>query len=844
MTYPAATANLVVLWGRWWDHLTKAGVDATITATPLLATGQAGSGSPNLVSLVDQAEIKTAAWSTKPLPGSGLWALPLLPTNDAQFGAFGGYRIQAGSEPPFIVEILENTPTMVMSADMIAALNAARTQSNAAPIGISVSDVVQAVWVRQAAVLQQPAVAPPAGVLTSDQVVNLVAGVRQLPLGGTPGQVPTPKAGGGYEWTTPAAASSGLDAEGVRDTVGDTLAAGPGARVLVDDPNDRILLSAVGDLPEATQNARTSAIASALDLLDKTNTYRGTVTQSMPEALPGRVAAFRQETVGLTLTPATPASGTPDVFVLADGSTATSLSPTLPGELVTLRCTHAGRWRAINIVKPQSALDARHGRAFGVAATLADGSTDAAAAIQAQLDAAEAAGGGVVRIPTGTYLIGATLSIASRVLLVGDGMGASVLKLKANTNADLLRTKGFAGLTGGSSIGGPEKFGVARLTLDANRAQNTSGWCMRIYGKAYRIDQVIFTGGASGGCWSEWAGPATPGRGTEMEPLWHDFHITDHLGVGLDWRGPHDGQLTDGIISKASTVARGSYAVMVNASSGNGGGNPVFTDVHAWGDYDVVWYLDTQALLVNCQGDGGIVGVMAGAQGVTIIGGCYYGTRVRTEYGIQIGDATHLNVQGVTIDTFIFQLDANSWPIYVHSSGGQNRIRATVRGDRTTGLWVGGSAVSTDLYEVIGGGDAARNHIRFPSGSQAVFEGGWYSNGKAKLAVPGQASALTIAGASDLFNINTQSPRAELINGAPLRGFSDGYTTATVEISPANGAVRPGTTAGRGAQIFSGSGAPTVSATAGDIYFRTDTPGVANQRVYICTGGTSWTGIV
>lgn len=55
------------------------------------------------------------------------------------------------------------------------------------------------------------------------------------------------------------------------------------------------------------------------------------------------------------------------------------------------------------------------------------------------------------------------------------------------------------------------------------------------------------------------------------------------------------------------------------------------------------------------------------------------------------------------------------------------------------------------------------------------------------------------------------------------------------------------------ATIMSGSGAPSnptgvsTGPTAGDLYFRTDTPGTANQRIYICTvgGGTpTWVGIV
>lgn len=78
-----------------------------------------------------------------------------------------------------------------------------------------------------------------------------------------------------------------------------------------------------------------------------------------------------------------------------------------------------------------------------------------------------------------------------------------------------------------------------------------------------------------------------------------------------------------------------------------------------------------------------------------------------------------------------------------------------------------------------------------------------------------------------------------------------GYTSATtipfqrsVAMQSAAGALQPGTIAGPGASIYSGTGVPTLSALAGDFYLRTDTPGVANQRLYVCTGTTNWTGII
>jgi hypothetical protein len=103
-------------------------------------------------------------------------------------------------------------------------------------------------------------------------------------------------------------------------------------------------------------------------------------------------------------------------------------------------------------------------------------------------------------------------------------------------------------------------------------------------------------------------------------------------------------------------------------------------------------------------------------------------------------------------------------------------------------------------------------------------------------------------GVNDLFYVNGAANDVELINGAPLVGYKDTSFSAgarTVKLDPSVGAVQPGTAAaGLGGRIFSGSGAPTLSATSGDFYLRTDTPTTANQRIYVCTGTTNWTGVL
>ena len=109
-----------------------------------------------------------------------------------------------------------------------------------------------------------------------------------------------------------------------------------------------------------------------------------------------------------------------------------------------------------------------------------DGLTDDTAAIQSAIDAAAAAGGGQVYMPTGTYIVSGgvepsdgCLMLKSNVYLYGDGMGATNVKV-----ADGSDTK-ITGVIRSAYGEETHDFGISNLTIDGNRDSTTGkidGW--------------------------------------------------------------------------------------------------------------------------------------------------------------------------------------------------------------------------------------------------------------------------------------------------------------------------------------------------------------------------------
>ncbi len=306
-----------------------------------------------------------------------------------------------------------------------------------------------------------------------------------------------------------------------------------------------------------------------------------------------------------------------------------------------------------------------------------DGVTDDTAAIQAALDAA-AISGGIVLLPPGTYLC-STLVIGSKVTLCGSGVATTTIKLKSGTNADLLTSVGFADLTGTITTNGISHFTICDLTLDGNKAGNTSGWTFRVYGYCYRVNNVEFVNGASGGAWSEWGV-----GGNDMEAYWSNFKIREfRSGCGLYWSGPHDSifvngvvQTLDSLITSGGTTAYGVYLKGSNLGGGGAAGE-LFTNVHVWGrvHYGFYPFAANQTFYSNCVAEGAFRANLLLTSGSAWSGGTIYGNNVSGECGIQIGDATYHCTYATVNGVFMNNFTAGGSGVNVLNTAGRNTLR-------------------------------------------------------------------------------------------------------------------------------------------------------------------------
>ncbi len=373
---------------------------------------------------------------------------------------------------------------------------------------------------------------------------------------------------------------------------------------------------------------------------------------------------------------------------------------------------------------------------------LGDGANDDTAAVQAAINAAQA-GGGIVFFPPGTYLTrGQTLY--SRVHLRGSGGDATTLKLWPGANTAILRSDGFAELTGTGASGGIQLFSVRDLALDGNKSQNgTTGYGLQLYGYEYELTEVIVFDCHNDGVFSEWGGAAgLPYPSHQMEARLSGVRSHDNDGHGFNFTGPHDSML----LNCLAFQNKGTGFRMAGGCAGT-----FLVNCHGWGiAQDVSFELAAGGVsCMHCYADfNGGVGVRIAHNDTRFIGGLVLGANQPGEIGVQFV-ATANGPAGCVVDTKI--MNCGQAAVDFGADKGLSSVRATLwqpgvldgNGNQLPGTGLGylGTPAPTTSVDITQGiGDATRNLV-----VQPAFD----LRAQATPAAPGAASVRLFARTSD-----------------------------------------------------------------------------------------------
>lgn len=319
-----------------------------------------------------------------------------------------------------------------------------------------------------------------------------------------------------------------------------------------------------------------------------------------------------------------------------------------------------------------------------------DGSTDDSTAIAAAITAAKSAGG-VVYFPPGTYIIGTTLTLQSKVHLRGAGPEVTKLKLKNSANTNVIKTANYG-------AAGIRDFSIRDLTIDGNNANNTEGSGILIDGQKFVLEDLEVHHCAADGVNTQMTEEAILDTEGGDESVVRNVRIWLSGSRNLRWN-IRDGHLVDVIC-----IHKDEGATLTNILIDTNGFSTKCVNCHAWGVCKYAWQVKGTIETVNCNAEGGVTAnVIWEADNNVWVGGQNF--RDSSLHGL-IG---FLWAAGKGFNTTIagtLMLNQNE-PFKFTGDGGGSIVRAKVVGLPSGKKAVNGSpseSVIFDLGEAQGGG--------------------------------------------------------------------------------------------------------------------------------------------
>lgn len=234
-----------------------------------------------------------------------------------------------------------------------------------------------------------------------------------------------------------------------------------------------------------------------------------------------------------------------------------------------------------------------------------DGVADDTTSIQAAVDAASAAGGGIVSLPTGTFLVSGPIVLSSRVRLVGSGSASTTIKLANGANCNVIESVDYATLSGTNAWlvtadGVPYSFGAEHLRINGNKANNSSGDGIRWYGKRFRIIDVVVHDCAGNGIRTECGATVGQAEVDDMpESRIDQVYVRSNDGHGIHFMGTHDSRM-----GSLFPLFNGGHGLYINSVAGQYGANCDIEFIHAYGNAGDGINMDTGATVGHMTSEG------------------------------------------------------------------------------------------------------------------------------------------------------------------------------------------------------------------------------------------------
>lgn len=332
-----------------------------------------------------------------------------------------------------------------------------------------------------------------------------------------------------------------------------------------------------------------------------------------------------------------------------------------------------------------------------------DGTTDDRSAIQAAINTAATAGGGVVFFPAGTYKLGGALELKEKVTLKGVGP-ASKLELNNTVNTDVIKSAGVG-------AGGADFTIIEDLWIDGNKANNATGGCgVNLDGRRTAGMRVWISN-----CKEE----GLKVRRTATQ-------LSNELGASdqIFWDIYAFNNEKNGIVTETNDVSFSQCRAAANKEAGfktaSGSSATVFNDCHAWGAAEYGFNFEGSFDCVNCQAEGASVGEVRCKSGGRWTGGRVFvaGTPTNVPGFLIVENASQVQAYGVNIketgtggafkamaasagsgSVFDFLLEGGTSTAFTVEAGGSwsgnIEIRPILRGSTTIGTPPGPNSIAS-----------------------------------------------------------------------------------------------------------------------------------------------------